>query len=195
MILVVVTEPTLEPVTIAEAKTQCRIDIDDDDLAIGGFITAARQQCELVSRRAFVATTFDLYLDAWPVDGMIQLPRPPLSSVTGVYYTDESGVEATFAASNYVVDAAGEPGRVALKSGASWPAATLQIVNGVRVRFVAGYGATATAVPRRYRQAVLLLVGHWYENREAVLVAQGIAIAELPLGVTSLLMTDRGGWF
>lgn len=194
MKLVVATAPAIEPVTVREATTQCRIDIADDDVLVSGYITAARQYCELASRRAFVATTYDLYLDDWPADEVIRLPRPPLISVTGVYYTDEDGVEATFAASNYIVDTAGEPGQVVLKSGASWPAVTLQAVNGVRVRFVAGYGTTTTAVPQQYRQAILLMVGHWYENREAVLVAQGITMEELPLGVQSLLMTDRGGW-
>lgn len=193
MKLVVATAPAIEPVTIAEAKAQCRIDIADDDILLSGYITAARQYCELASRRAFVAATYDLYLNDWPVGDVIRLPRPPLLSVTGVYYTDEDGTEATFAASNYIVDTADEPGQVALKSGASWPAVTLQAVNGVRVRYVAGYGTSATAVPQQYQQAILLLVGHWYENREAVLAAQGFSVTELPLGVRSLLSIDRGG--
>ena len=195
MSLVVATPAAILPVTVAEAKTHLRIDHSDEDTLLTGYLTAARERCELVARRTFVATTYDLHLDAWPSGGVIRLPRPPLASVTGVYYTDEDGTETEFDSLNYVVDVAGEPGKVVLRYSATWPSVTLQEVNGVRVRFVAGYGDEATDVPQRYCQAILLLAGHYYENREAVLVAQGFNAIEVPMAVRDLLGIDRGGFF
>lgn len=194
MSLVVATDPAVEPVTLSETKLHLRVDIDDDNTLISGLIQAARRYCEQYARRTFISTTYDLYLDNWPAGGKFVLPQPPLSSVTGVYYTDDNGDETEYASANYIVDTNRQPGRIVLKTTATLPSTTLQEINGVRVRFVAGYGATAASVPREYRQAILLLVGHWYENREAVLAAQGFSVIELPLAVRSLLSINRGGF-
>lgn len=189
--LVLFAAPTVEPVSRAEAKAQLRVDFDDDDDLIDALIVAAREAAELIARRAFVNQTWDLYLDALPDGSRLDLPKPPLVSVTGVYYTPEGLAEATLSTTNYAVDNRGEPGGVVLKSGQSWPAATLEVVNGVRVRFVAGYGTAAANVPERYRQAIKLLVGHLYENREDVVVGQGLTIDTLPQGALWLLGFDR----
>jgi uncharacterized phiE125 gp8 family phage protein len=195
MSLVIATEPAVLPVTLTEAKTHLRVDHGDEDTLIIGYLTAARERCELEARRTFINTTFDLFLDYWPSRGVFRLPRPPLVSVTGIYYTDTDAVEATYDALNYLVDNKNQPGKVVLKSSATWPSVTLQEINGVRVRFVAGYGATPSSVPERYRQAILLLAGHYYENRESVLVAQGFSAVTLPDSVSRLLQIDRGGFF
>ena len=87
-----------------------------------------------------------------------------------------------------MVDIYQEPGRIILKSGVPWPSAELRIVNGVEVQVVVGYGDDAN-VPYNLKQAMLLLIGHWYESREAVIV--GTISAELPMGVNSLLWLNR----
>lgn len=193
MALVLVTAPTVEPLDLAtQVKPHLRVDIADDDTLIAGYLTAARVHVEqAVCRRALITQTFDLYLDGWPKGDFLQLPRPPLQSVTGVYYTPDGGSEQTFASSNYVVDTASEPGRVVLASSASWPGGTLKPANGVRVRFVAGYGAAGTAVPGPIKSAILLMVGDLYENREDTIIASGITIGKLPRGVEMLLMPYR----
>lgn len=188
--LVLLTGPLEEPVSVAEAKAHLRVDTAEDDTLIGFLITAAREHVEAHCRRALITQTWDLFLDRWPRGGEIVLPRARLVSVTSVQYHDEDGGTSVFSAANYAVDAAGEPGRVRLQAGASWPSVGLRPVNGVQVRFVAGYGA-ATAVPRGIRQAVLLLVGALYENREEVIVAQGVSIGVLPFGVKALLAPHR----
>lgn len=182
------------PVTLAEGKLQCRVDIDDDDSLIMDYLRAATLRCQLAARRTFISTTYDGYFDRWPIRE-IEFPLPPLQSVTGIYYTDEDGDETEWAASNYIVDTASTPGRVRFKSTGVSPTVTLQEINAVRVRFVAGYGDNTTDVPEIYRQAVKMLLGHYYENREALLVAQGLSLSELPLSVADLLGIDRGGWF
>lgn len=194
MTLKLITAPATEPVTASEAKSHLRVDTTADDTLIGTLITAARQHVENHLRRALITQTWELVMDAFPAGDVIRLPRPPLVSVTSIKYTDVAGSESTFSSAAYVVDTDSTKGRVVLKSGESWPSDTLAAANGVRVRYVAGYGSAA-AVPNPIRQAILLLIGTLYENRESVLVAQGVTVAQLPFGVEALLMPYRiFGW-
>ncbi len=194
MALKLITAPATEPVTSTEAKSHLRVDTTADDTLIGTLITAARQHVEAHLRRALITQTWELVTDAFPVGDVLRLPLPPLVSVTSIKYTDEDGAESTFSSGLYVVDTDSTKGRVVLKNGETWPSVTLAAANGVRVRYVAGYGE-ASAVPRPIRQAILLLIGTMYENRESVLVAQGVTVAQLPFGVDALLMPYRiFGW-
>ena len=194
MALKLITAPATEPVTSTEAKAHLRVDTTADDTLIGTLITAARQHVEAHLRRALITQTWELVTDAFPVGDVLRLPLPPLVSVTSIKYTDEDGAESTLSSGLYVVDTDSTKGRVVLKNGETWPSVTLAAANGVRVRYVAGYGE-ASAVPRPIRQAILLLIGTMYENRESVLVAQGVTVAQLPFGVDALLMPYRiFGW-
>jgi uncharacterized phiE125 gp8 family phage protein len=184
--------PTEEPITTAEAKAQARVDISTDDTLIASLITAARQLVEEQTWRALVTQRWDLYLDAWPAGDTILLPRPPLRSIVTFEYTSDTAVVTAVPASDYLVDAVSEPGRLRLKSTASWPSATLREINGVHIRFEAGYGAAA-AVPARFKQAILLLVATWYENRETLAFAS--MPKELPYAVTALLNLDHARTF
>ena len=194
MALKLITAPAAEPVSTSEAKSHLRVDTTADDTYIGTLITVARQNVESHLRRARISKSWEVVLDAFPA-GVIRLPKPPLTSVTSIKYTDDEGNESTYSSANYVVDSDTEPGRVVLKSGATWPAVTLAAANGVRVRYVAGYGAAGSNVPQAIRQAILLVIGSLYENREDVLVAQGVSIGVLPFGVVALLAPYRiYGW-
>ncbi len=171
--LKVITGPTFEPVTLAEAKSHCRVDISDDDALITSQITAARAYLEHTFGRAIAAQTVLLHLAAFPgvcrtnPRGAIKLPRPPLASVTHVKYYDGSGTLTTLDSSAYQVDDVREPGELVVAPGVDWPEAQEDRVGAVQVTYVAGV-ATAGAIDPRIKQAVLMLVGHWYENRETV---------------------------
>ena len=190
MSIKIFTAPEAEPVTLAEAKLQCRVDGTGDDSLILSYILTARMNCEHFSNHKFINQTWDLWLDAFPGGTVLELPRSlsPLSSVTHVKYFDPADQEQTFAAADYMVDPYSEPGRIILKSGSSWPADELRIANGVGVQVVVGYGDDAD-VPANFKQAMLMLIGHYYEDREGVIV--GTISAELPLGVNSLLWLNR----
>jgi uncharacterized phiE125 gp8 family phage protein len=191
MAMVVATKPTIEPVTLAEARAHLRVDLVDDDGLIEGLIRTVREYVEVhVLRRALLTQTWDMYLDAWPESDRVDVPLPPLQSVSWVKYTDDTGAISTLASGSYLVDTVREPGRVVLKSGYTWPATTLQVVNGVNIRFVCGWSAAAD-VPKPIKQAILLMVGDLYENRENTLIGQGLTIKELPLAVQALLMPYR----
>jgi len=182
----VVTEPTEEPLTVAEIKEHLRVSVTTDDDLIGYYITVARQVVEQRTWRTLVTTTYDYYLQDWPSGDVIDLPRPPLASVTSLKYTDSDGTETTWDSSNYHTDAVSTPGRLVLQYGKSWPTATLQTSNPIVVRFVAGYG-TGSSVPQWAKQTIRFLASHYYENREAVTLAPGVVAVNVPMAVDSIL--------
>jgi len=89
----VVTPVATEPVTLAEARLQCKVDADDTthDALITGLITAAREFAEHYTGRALAPQTLEAALDAFTDDDYIDLPMPPVSSVTSIKYTDTAG--------------------------------------------------------------------------------------------------------
>jgi uncharacterized phiE125 gp8 family phage protein len=186
MSLTLIAGPTSEPVSLAEAKDHCRIDATHDDALISRLILTARQHVETYTRRALLTQTWDQTADALGAE--LVLERPPVQSVTSVKYLDTSGAEQTLAPSQYrlVKRATGEF-VIVPAYGVQWPAAQ-PVESSVTVRFVAGYATTAT-VPEPLRHALLLLVGHWYEQRSAV-DDRGSA-AEVPFGYEPLVFPFR----
>ena len=163
----------------------------EDDL-LNALIVGARQDCEDFQKRAYITQIWDLWLDRFPISNQIQIPLPQLQSgestpVVSFFDVDDS--ETTFAASSYFVDTQSEPGRIVLNDGEQWPQDTLRPANGVKIRFTAGYGDAATAVPQSTRLGIRLLIAHLYENREASVI--GTSAMELPMGVKYLLSKDR----
>lgn len=184
-----VTDATTEPLTTAEAKAHLDVTGSNDDTLIDDIVTAAREFIEGATNRALITQTWDLFLDEFPVTNAIIVPWPPLATVTSVKYTpDVDSSTTTFASSKYIVDTNSEPGRIVLEKDEVWPTDSLKSVNGVEVRFVAGYGA-ASDVPKRTKQMVRLLVGHWYQNPEAVVT--GTITKEIELGVQTLSWGTR----
>lgn len=183
-----VTAPSEEPVSRTEAKLHCRVEHTADDTLIDGLIVASRQVVETLCRRALVTQTHDLFLGYWPHTGSVEIPNPPLVSVTTVKYYDGDGTLTTISSSDYLVSA-GTPGSVTTASGSSWPEPQVR-PDAIAIRYVAGYGA-ASAVPQCLKQAVLLLVGHFYENREAV--AAATTFGEVPMAVDALIRAEAWG--
>lgn len=181
-----ISEPAIEPLGLDEAKTQLRVDGTTEDAHILALISAVRVEAETIARRAFVTQTWDLTLDAWPSASVIELPYPPLQSVISITYIDSDNVTHTMATSDYFVDIDGDPGRVCLAHGAAWPGGTLRPRAAIKIRFVAGW-SDPYQVPANYRQAMLLGLSAYYENR-------GDAEMKLPEAAINLLMMDRGSW-
>ena len=176
--LVLVTPPQEEPLSLGEAKDHLRVTSTGEDSLIGRLIVTARQSVERRLGRALPTQTYDYFLDAFPRGDAIEVPRPPLQSVTSVKYTPDGGVETTFASADYLVDTTGHPGRIVLGVSEAWPSDQLQAINGLVVRFVAGYGNTPTDIPEPIRQAVLIYLATLFEHREAVVA--GTTVSPLP---------------
>lgn len=192
MALICTVGPVVEPVTLSEAKEHLRVDIDDDDALITGLITAAREYIETICRPRLALTTqtWQYIADGWPGSDTLELRPYPLQSVASIKYVSDGGVEDIFGSANYVVDASSQPGRLRLKGTSTWPSAPLRELNGLTVEFVAGYGDDGSSVPTPLRQALLLLVGQWYENREPQIVT-GAVPASLAFTVQALLAPWR----
>lgn len=163
--LVQTVAPTEEPITSTEAKAYLRQDETAEDTLVASLIVAARQLAETYTGRAFVTQTWKLTLWQFPCGpyGVIQVPRPPLQSVSGIAYTDNDGATQTVATSVYTADTTAHPGLISLKFGQYWPYARFQAA-AVQVTFVAGYGA-ASAVPELLKTALRKQVVDWYEGR------------------------------
>ena len=186
------TAPVVEPVTLAEAKSHCRVDSTTDDTYISSLITAAREWVEDYLDRSLVTQQYVMRLDAFPAE--IELPRPPMAAsgtataVTITYTTGDNGGTATLSTTQYRVDRDATPGVVRNIYAGSWPSHLLD-QNSVSVTWWGGYGDAGASVPTRVRHAILMLVLHWYEQRAAVDAA---TMSEVPLGAKSLL--DSVSW-
>lgn len=191
MNLKIFTPTAVEPVSLADIVAHLRIDSSDEDALLLSMIEAARDYCESYQNRAYITQTWELALESFPSVSEISLPRPPLQSAPiapTVKYYDTADVETTMATADYMVDTYAEPGRIVLKYGKTWPSTMLRPANGVIIKYVAGYGATAAFVPERIIQAIKLLVGHMFENRESTNIKE---LKEVPFAVHSLLGLDR----
>ena len=164
MALKLITAPSTYPVTLAEAKLHCRVDIADDDTLITALITAATEMAEQKTGRAIMTQTLELTLDAFP--DAFELTRVPVQSVTSVKYYDTTGAQQTLSNTLYALDAADDFGFAYISPvyAGVWPDTRDQI-NAVAVRYVAGY-ADSASVPQSIKNWILLMVSTMYENRE-----------------------------
>jgi hypothetical protein len=90
--------------------------------------------------------------------------------VTSVKYRDTDNAEQTLSSAAYLTDTGEAQGIVRLLEDESWPDTYFDRPSAVVVRAVVGFGATSASVPENYIQAMQLLIGHWYANRESVVV-------------------------
>jgi uncharacterized phiE125 gp8 family phage protein len=173
------------PVEIGDAKAHLRVDFGADDTAIMGLIDAARDYLETITSRSFIHQQFKLIRDCWPPCGTLDLPRPPLVSVASIeYYAEDATILTTMPTTDYhVVTDDVIDGSIVLAKDVEWPDLETR-PDAVQITFTAGFGATSTVLPARIKQAVLLVVGHWYANREA---ASERAVREIEQGLQALL--------
>lgn len=178
--LKVVTQPAVEPVTLTKIKYQLRVEEDDDiyDNELNELIPAARQWCETYQNKAYITQTLELALDSFPSTRKIVLPRPPLQQVESLTLTDHSGNKFTYDPSQYLVDDYSDPSRIIFNQLTS---IRLAEANGIIVRYQAGYGDSSNDVPERIKQAIIMLIVHWFEN----------GYCDPPKAVYSLLDLDR----
>lgn len=180
---ILLTPPTSEPVTLAVAKAHLRIGHGDDDQAILGLIAAARRVAEARTGLCLITQAWLCLFDAWPEDLTVRLPVAPLTAVTEVAVFAADGVKTVLAPALYVADLASRPPRLApVNSGWPMPGRAL---NGIGITVTAGFGTAPEQVPEPLRQAVLLLVAHWYAHRGDE------AAPQVPASVMALLAPYR----
>jgi uncharacterized phiE125 gp8 family phage protein len=176
----VTSEPAVEPITQAEAKLHLRVDHSDENDLIDILRQAAREMVEQHTNRSMITQTRTIKLDYFPCSEEIRLPFGPVASVTSVNYYDEDEVQQTLSNTLYWVDTNSNIPRIVIKD--SWPG-TYDMPNAVEIVYSCGYGAAGSSVPRPLRAAMLLILGHLYENREQV----GSIKHEIPFGAEVLM--------
>lgn len=182
-----VSEPSIEPVSLEEAKAHLNYDATDKDALIEALISAARAHVENICHIAVAQSEWLLTYDEFP-SGALEIPKSPLISIDAVVYDDADGIAQTIDSADYFVDASQPFGW--LIPNDDWPE-TLSAANAVRVTFTAGYAIQSGDVnetPKALRQAILLLIGQWFENRDPL--ATG-TIAEMPNAVEALIAPYR----
>lgn len=173
MRLVPIGEP-VRPLPIDLVMQHLRVELDAEAIErelIESYVDAALEWAADFTRRSVFAQDYRLTL---PSPGQeIELPKPPLLEVSRVTV---AGVE--LGPEDYEVRAETWPGVLHLKEAPSGEAV---------VEYTAGY--TEATLPRQIQQAVLLLVGHWYETRQEVL--SGTIATQVPMGAKALLWMQR----
>jgi len=181
---ILLTAPALEPLTLAEAKAYLRVETADDDDVITALMAGARVHVEARTRRALITQEWRLVLDAWPDDGRIQVRPAPLQTLSAARVYDLDNNASSIDTQSFVADLAASQ-----LIFAPWALSQPQrIAAGIELDVVCGYGVSASDVPEPLRQAIRLLVAHWYENRG--LVTSGGTTA-LPESVAALLAPYR----
>jgi len=184
----IITPAIGEPITLAMARKQCRVDAEgsppaheDDDL-IEVFIAAAREWCEAYTGRIFSPTVVEVAFASFPA-GAMTLQSGPVLAVESIAYTDADGNAATVDPLTYGID--DDATAIVLNDGELWPSA----IGTVTVRYTVGYSLDDDSpllapLPKSIKTAMLLIIGHLYRNREASVER---ALTTIPMGVTFFL--------
>lgn len=164
----IIVQPTEEPITLEEAKLHLKVDNIDEDMYISALIVAAREQVEQFTGRALLSQTVEQKLHCFPDKGSknlmggIRLYKNRIQSISSIKYTDTEGAQQTWDSTNYMFVNT-EPAYVLPLYNVSFP--QTRGANNIIIQYVAGW-ATAAAVPISIKQAMLLLIGDFYENRQ-----------------------------
>lgn len=201
--------PTIEPVTLAEAKNHLRVDFNEDNALILGLISSARQQAEQICRRAFMTQTWLVTLDKFPAPGQNigsanwygpqwgASPGPlttlnPDGSTGYEIYLPYSPLQSIDSITYVDVDGVTQTLRPSAYKvdSVSEPARILPAygtafpttrneINAVQIMLTAGWSSVAQ-VPAPIKSWMFLRLGAMYENRESDIILQRGTVNSLP---------------
>lgn len=168
--------PSVDPVTLDEAKAHLNVTGSADDTKLTSYIAAATLWAEKLLSRVFCEQTWVLKLDAFPTecDRAIALPKPPLVSVTTIQYVDTAGATQTLASTEYQVSSDEYGARIVEAYGKTWPSTRGQ-PDAVIVTYIAGYPKTGAGpsydyranVPEPIKAGIKMKVQGLYDNLRA----------------------------
>ena len=187
------TEPAYQPITLEEARSHVRLvasgGTHPDDSDLEAYIKAATGYAEDRTNKVFAQRTFTLKRDSFR--RVMELPVFPVLSVDSITYIDGDGAEQTMAASDYQF----VPDRVpAILQLEDVPTVDGDTLNAVTITVTAGIESDnsppdAGKIPEQVKQAIKLMVGHFYENRESVNI--GNITSTIPFATDALLWPHR----
>lgn len=171
-----------EWISLQEAKNHVKALPDDaDNELIENLIVAAREYAEGITGRSIAERAMTAYPGS--VQGMLYLPKPPIKKVDSLTVFDKESNPHTF--SDFTLNKS--TGEIILNS---MPDIHPRDVNPYEIQYTAGYDE----IPAMMKQAMLLMVGHWYINRESVVVGSN-ATVDVGLTTKDLLRQYKVWWF
>jgi len=186
---ILITPPVGLPVSLEDARRHLRLtEADDDGLVVEKLIASAVAHLDGwagILGRCLLNQTWQQDYHNWC--DPLRLPFPDVSSVVLTYF-DEDAAEQTVSDNLYDVLETVVGPEIRFKDAFTSPSLDSDRQFPVRAEVVAGYGA-ADDVPAPLRTAILMLMAHWYMNREAA-TADG-PLHLLPMGVSALTAPYR----
>lgn len=187
-----VTAPAVTPISLSEVKAQLRVEHSDDDELLTRLIAVVTAYTDAKGAlgKAMITQTWANWIGPNPSQS-VTLSLGPVQSVTAVKYYDEDGTLQTDTLANYNVFGVPERTKIEPKSGFNWPV-TQDRDDAIKIEYVCGYGDGASDVPASLRHAMMLMVGHWYDNREQ---AQMDELSDIPFGFVELINMHKESWY
>jgi|TARA_R110000823_G_scaffold242437_1_gene366882 uncharacterized phiE125 gp8 family phage protein len=182
----VVTPASTYPVSLTETKLHLKVDINTDDTLITNLIIAATQVSEEYTNRFFIVTTLSQTCTTFRE--LKSLFKSKVMAIGHVKYYDDTNTQQTLLSTNYVLNNEFEPGQVNPVVDYDYPS-TVDRIDAVECEYKVGYGQTAADVPDAIKQAILLTIGNWYENRQSIIT--GKTSTELSMSAKWLLDTYK----
>lgn len=205
--LMLTTAPQIEPITLDEAQNYLKVvDLTDEkeNAYIQSLVTVAREWCEMYQHRAYITQTWEMSLNEFPcasddmlndyeTTSIIEIPKGKLQKINSISYKDIYGNEKSLVENDdYIVSNRGILGKVSPPYGAIFPTEPLFPLDPIVINFTCGYGDTADKVPSKVKQAMYMLISHWYDNRAIISDLRGVdPTKEMAFSIQSLLHGDR----
>mgnify|MGYP007071582128 FL=1 len=160
-------------VSLATVKAALKIDYSDDDTELTRLIGVATSWVERYTGLTLTQASRTMFLREWK---RTVFAVQPYVSLTSVAYTDPSGGAITMTSgTDYWVDTSEDLAALEFINTPAIKEGTLATVT-----YVAGY----TTEPNEVVQAIVSLVGLYYNNPEA---AQPVGLVVVPLGAQFML--------
>ena len=184
--------PAVTPVSLAEVRRQLRIEHEDDDLLLVRLINVATAYTDVQGAlgHAMISQKWGQWVDSTP-PASVKLILGPVLQVNAIKYYDTNGDLQTDTLNNYEVLGTSFATTVGPKEGFNWPV-TQDRSDAIRIEYTIGYGETVADIPETIRHALMMLIGHWYENRETTMMDE---LSNVPYGFDALIDMHRRCWY
>ena len=187
-----VSGPASQIFDLTDIKDHLRISSSDEDTYLTFLIKAATAYLDGYTGqlgRCLINQDWKLQFEDWPnSNGRLRLPFPDVSNVV-VKYFDTENAEQTVSETLYQIIEDHRSSILCFSDDFTEPSVFDDRQDAVQITLTAGYGADKTFVPEAIRHGMLLLIGHWFENREAVVV--NARPEDMPLGFNALIAPYR----
>jgi uncharacterized phiE125 gp8 family phage protein len=183
------TFPTALPLSLCDAKDQCRIEQDETfyDVDLVHLIRTAGDWVQDNCHVTLISTEFDIIADSFPTERRFKLPVYPVISIDSIAYVDATGTAQTLTGFQEALHEL--PAAIYPAVNTCWPDTQEEKVGAVTITLIAGYGADDSAVPNQVKHLLRLLVAHWFKHREAVLT--GTISKEIEIAADNLMKILR----